>query len=148
MIWRKPASIVCVSTTSTFHGRSLSENASRSEAVSSSVRGRAASMARSRSENGFAPDVYKRQALAGLGVVTSVLIGQRMGVVLTAVGMAGTALLIPQLRRVTLVLLVLAVLVLLATPVISPPTYAKLVGETYRNLHHFTLSPYGELRCV
>jgi len=84
-------------------------------------------------------------ALAGLGVVTSVLIGQRMGVVLTAVGMAGTALLIPQLRRVTLVLLVLAVLVLLATPVISPPTYAKLVGETYRNLHHFTLSPYGEL---
>ncbi|HQT47477.1 MAG TPA: glycosyltransferase, partial [Acidocella sp.] len=36
-------------------------------------------------------------------------------------------------------------LVLAATPVISPPTYGKLVGETYRNLSHFTLSPYGEL---
>lgn len=84
-------------------------------------------------------------ALAGLGVVTAVLIGQRMGVVLSAVGLAGTALLVPQLRRVALVLVLVAGAVLLATPVISPPTYAKLVGETYVNLRHFTLSPYGEL---
>jgi hypothetical protein len=84
-------------------------------------------------------------ALAGLGVVTAVLIGQRMGVVLSAVGLAGTALLVPQLRRVTLGLVLVAGAVLLATPVISPPTYAKLVGETYVNMRHFTLSPYGEL---
>ncbi|NNM57314.1 O-antigen ligase, partial [Acidocella sp.] len=84
-------------------------------------------------------------ALAGLGVVTAVLIGQRMGVVLSAVGLTGAALLVPQLRRVALGLVLVAALVLLATPVISPPTYAKLVGETYVNLRHFTLSPYGEL---
>ncbi len=83
--------------------------------------------------------------LAALGVVTAVLIGQRMGVVLSAVGLAGTALLMPQLRRVVLLLVLVAGAVLLAAPVISPPTYAKLVGETYVNLRHFTLSPYGEL---
>ena len=83
--------------------------------------------------------------LAALGVATAVLIGQRMGVVLSAVGLAGTAVLVPQLRRLALALAVVAALVLLATPVISPPTYAKLVGETYVNLRHFTLSPYGEL---
>ena len=30
-------------------------------------------------------------------------------------------------------------------PVISPPTYAKLVHETSQNLSHFSQSPYGEL---
>ncbi len=83
--------------------------------------------------------------LAALGVVTSVLIGQRMGTIFTVLGLAGTAVFIPQLRRVAVAIVVVAVLVLLATPIISPPTYTKLVGETYRNLHHFTLSPYGEL---
>jgi len=84
-------------------------------------------------------------ALAVLGVVTSVLIGQRMGTLLTGMGLAVTALFIPQLRRAALLAAIVAAVVLVATPYISPPTYGKLVGETSHNLHHFWLSPYGEL---
>jgi O-antigen ligase len=84
-------------------------------------------------------------ALAILGVVTSILIGQRMGTLLTGLGLATAALFIPQLRRAALLAAVIAVIVLVATPYISPPTYGKLVGETSRNISHFWLSPYGEL---
>jgi len=84
-------------------------------------------------------------SLAVLGVVTSVLIGQRMGTLLTGMGLATAALFIPQLRRAALFAAVIAVTVLVATPYISPPTYGKLVGETSQNLSHFWLSPYGEL---
>ena len=37
---------------------------------------------------------------------------------------------------------------LIATPIISPPTHGKLVGETQRNFHHFAQSPYGEIFTV
>jgi hypothetical protein len=84
-------------------------------------------------------------ALAALGVVTSVLIGQRMGTMFTAIGLATSALFIRQLRRPALAAAGIAILVLLLTPLISPATHAKLVGETSRNLSHFALSPYGEL---
>jgi hypothetical protein len=84
-------------------------------------------------------------ALAILGVVTSVLIGQRMGTLLTGLGLATAALFIPQLRRAALLAAAVAIVVLVATPYISPPTYGKLVGETSHNLSHFWLSPYGEL---
>jgi len=84
-------------------------------------------------------------ALAILGVVTSVLIGQRMGTLFTAIGLATAALFIRKLRRPALAAAAIAVLVLLLTPLISPATHAKLVGETSRNLSHFALSPYGEL---
>jgi len=84
-------------------------------------------------------------ALAALAVVTQVLIGQRMGTSLTGLGLVTAALFIPQLRRVAFGVFVIAALVLVATPLISPPTHAKLVGETARNFHHFWLSPYGEL---
>ena len=84
-------------------------------------------------------------ALIALGVVTSVLIGQRMGTVFTALGLATAALFIPRLRKPALIIAGLAVAFLLLTPLISPATHAKLVGETAKNLHHFALSPYGEL---
>jgi O-antigen ligase len=84
-------------------------------------------------------------ALAAIGVVTSILIGQRMGTVFTAIGLATSALFIPRLRRPALIAAVLAGAVLLLTPLISPATHAKLVGETATNLHHFSQSPYGEL---
>jgi O-antigen ligase len=83
--------------------------------------------------------------LALIGVVTSVLIGQRMGVALTGLGVVVTALFIRQLRGIAVVIVAVAAIVIVATPVISPPTYAKLVHETSRNLSHFSLSPYGEL---
>ncbi len=83
--------------------------------------------------------------LAVIGVVTSVLIGQRMAVALTGLGVVVTALFIRQLRGIAIAIVAVAAVVVVATPVISPPTYAKLVDETSRNLGHFSLSPYGEL---
>ncbi|HVE21358.1 MAG TPA: O-antigen ligase family protein [Acidocella sp.] len=83
--------------------------------------------------------------LALIGVVTSVLIGQRMGVALTGLGVVVTALFIRQLRFIAVAIVAVAAIVIVATPVISPPTYAKLVHETSRNLSHFSQSPYGEL---
>lgn len=83
--------------------------------------------------------------LALIGVVTSVLIGQRMGVALSGLGVVVTALFIRQLRGIAVVIVAVAAIVIVATPVISPPTYAKLVHETSHNLSHFSLSPYGEL---
>jgi O-antigen ligase len=94
------------------------------------------------------PGILRRTAglaLIALGVVTSVLIGQRMGTMFTAIALATTAIFIPRLRRPALAIAALAVVVLLLTPLISPATHAKLVGETAKNLHHFALSPYGEL---
>ncbi|MDE8346257.1 MAG: O-antigen ligase family protein [Acidocella sp.] len=84
-------------------------------------------------------------ALLMLGVATSVLIGQRMGVALTGLGVVVCCLFIPRLRLAGGIAVGLGVLVLLASPVISPPTHAKLVGETTRNFSHFSQSPYGEI---
>lgn len=85
------------------------------------------------------------EALVILGVVTSVLIGQRMGTAFVLLGDACTFVLIPRLRRVAAAAIIAAGIVLLATPIISPPTHAKLVVETGRNIGHFSLSPYGQL---
>jgi O-antigen ligase len=83
--------------------------------------------------------------LAAIGVVTSVLIGQRMGTVFTGLGLVTSSLFIPRLRRPALIIAALAAAVLSLTPLISPATHAKLVGETATNLGHFSQSPYGEL---
>jgi O-antigen ligase len=87
-------------------------------------------------------------ALAVLGVVTSVLIGQRMGVLFTLMGLAGAALFLPRLRLPMAISVFVAAAVLIATPIISPPTHGKLVGETKMNLHHFSQSPYGQIFTV
>jgi O-antigen ligase len=87
-------------------------------------------------------------ALTLLGMVTAVLIGQRMCVALAGLGLAIAALYLPRLRVPLLVALAAALAVLLATPIISPTTHGKLVGETERNFHHFSQSPYGEIFTV
>ncbi len=86
--------------------------------------------------------------LAVLGVVTSVLIGQRMCVLFTAMGLVMAAFYLPRLRLPMAAALVIGIAVVIATPIISPPTHGKLVAETQRNLHHFTQSPYGEIFTV
>lgn len=83
--------------------------------------------------------------LAMLGLVTSVLIGQRMGVCLTGMGAAVAAFFLPRLRVPVIVGVIAAAVFLLAAPILSPPTYHKLVGETHTNMSHFWLSPYGQL---
>lgn len=83
--------------------------------------------------------------LAVLGLVTSVLIGQRMGLALNGMGALVAAFFLPRLRLPVAIGAVVAVVFLLLTPIISPPTYHKLVGETHTNMGHFWLSPYGQL---
>lgn len=84
-------------------------------------------------------------ALAVLGVVTSVLIGQRSPTILVALGLVTAAFFYPQLRRIAIIAGIAAVAFLAATPFISPRTYAKLIGETSRQVAHFALSPYGQI---
>jgi O-antigen ligase len=84
-------------------------------------------------------------ALLALGLATSVLIGQRMGTAFAVLGNIVMATCLPRLRRPAVVALLVAGLVLLATPLISPPTHAKLIGETAQNMGNFAQSPYGEL---
>lgn len=79
------------------------------------------------------------------GVITAVLIGQRMGVAFCVLGDITAALLIPRLRRPAMIALLAGGVTLAVTPIISPPTHGKLVGETATNMGHFTQSPYGEL---
>jgi O-antigen ligase len=83
--------------------------------------------------------------LITIGAVTAVLIGQRMGAAYALLGGVSAAVLLPRLRVPVLVGIVTAAAVLLATPVISPPTHAKLVDETAVTMEHFSRSPYGEL---
>jgi O-antigen ligase len=83
--------------------------------------------------------------LTVIGAVTVVLIGQRMGTAYMLLGGLATAFCLPRLRLPVLAAIISAGLVLLATPVISPPTHAKLVGETTVNMSDFSHSPYGEL---
>ena len=84
-------------------------------------------------------------ALAILGVVTSVLIGQRSPTILVALGLVTAAFFYPQLRRIAMIAAIAAAAFLAATPIISPRTYAKLIGETSRQVAHFALSPYGQI---
>jgi hypothetical protein len=84
-------------------------------------------------------------ALAVLGVVTSVLIGQRSPTILAILGLFTAAFFIPQLRRIAIIAVIAAAAFLAATPILSPPTYRKLIGETSRQVAHFALSPYGEI---
>lgn len=84
-----------------------------------------------------------RQALLPVGVVVMVLIGQRMPLLLTGLGLVVTALLMPQLRRLVLVAAVVLVALVAATPVVSPPTFHRLVEKFLLQMGHFATSDYG-----
>ena len=84
-------------------------------------------------------------ALAIIGLATSVLIGQRMPTLLAFLALATSALFLPRLRPAALVALVIGAAVIAATPIISPPTYHKLVVHFIAQMRHFATSPYGEL---
>jgi hypothetical protein len=87
-------------------------------------------------------------AIAIIGVITAVLIGQRMCVLFALMGLVVAAFYVRQLRIPMFISLVAAVAVLVATPIISPPTHSKLVGETKMNMTHFSQSPYGQIFTV
>jgi O-antigen ligase len=84
-------------------------------------------------------------ALAIGGVGTIVLIGQRMPLLLTLLGMVLSGLLLPRLRRLLLVCLVAGAALLAATPVISPPTWHRLVTKFTYQMEIFPDTDYGLL---
>jgi O-antigen ligase len=84
-------------------------------------------------------------ALAILALATTILIGQRMPTLLALLALAVSCLFIPRLRPAAAIAVILGAALLAATPIISPPTYAKLVLHFIYQMHRFALSPYGEL---
>jgi O-antigen ligase len=81
--------------------------------------------------------------LAGVGIM--VLIGQRMPLLLTVLGLLVTALLLPKLRPVVLVACVAGGVLIAATVVVSPPTYYRLVLKFSGQMDDFPSSAYGEI---
>jgi O-antigen ligase len=81
--------------------------------------------------------------LAGIGIM--VLIGQRMPLLLTLLGLLVTALLLPRLRPVVLAACAAGAILLAATVVISPPAYYRLVLKFSDQMDHFATSAYGEI---
>ena len=84
--------------------------------------------------------------LLGLaGVAIMVLIGQRMPLLLTFLGLFVTALLLPRLRSVVLFSLIAAGLLLAVAPAVSPPAFNRLVTKFSSQMEHFPDSPYGQI---
>ena len=84
-------------------------------------------------------------ALVLAGVVTVVLIGQRMPLLLTGLGLVVSGLLLPRLRRVALACLLAAALLVPATAIVSPPTFGHLVTRFGQQMRHFPDSDYGRI---
>ncbi len=79
------------------------------------------------------------------GVCIMVLIGQRMPMLLTLFGLLVAGLLLRRLRPVVLAAFVAGMALLAATPVISPPTYYRLVQKFSAQMEHFASSQYGQV---
>ncbi len=84
-------------------------------------------------------------ALLLSGVLIMVLIGQRMPLVLTMLGLLVVAILMPQLRLAILGATLAGLLLLAASPVVAPAAYFRLVDKFSAQLEHFSTSPYGLL---
>lgn len=83
--------------------------------------------------------------LGAIGIACMVLISQRMPVLLTILGLAVSALLLPRLRPAAIALVIIGGVVIAASPVISPQTYYRLVEKFSTQMDHFRSSPYGLL---
>jgi O-antigen ligase len=84
-------------------------------------------------------------ALLMAGTAVMVLIGQRMPLLLTGLGLVTVALLLPRLRPAMLVSVVLAGLLVAASPVIAPEAHHRLVSKFSRQMENFSTSQYGDL---
>lgn len=82
--------------------------------------------------------------LAG-AAATMVLIGQRMPVLLMGLGLAVSGLFLRRVRLPIAAALLVAASVLALTPVISPPTFHKLVLHFVEQMRDFATSNYGLL---
>jgi O-antigen ligase len=78
-----------------------------------------------------------------IAVVTMVLVGQRMPTLLLALGLCSSALLFRRFRLPVLLTITLCGVLLALTPIISPPTFAKLVVHFGQQIQHFWATDYG-----
>ncbi len=83
--------------------------------------------------------------LAAGGLVTLLLIGQRMPALLGLLGMLVCLLLLRRFRPVAIACLAAGAVLLAALPVVSPATYQKLVLHFLDQMRHFPQSPYGQI---
>ncbi len=81
--------------------------------------------------------------IAATGIV--VLIGQRMPLLLTLLGLVLTGLLLPRLRAAMLAAIVTGGVLLGASIVISPPTFHRLVVKFSAQMEDFPDSDYGRI---
>ncbi len=94
------------------------------------------------------PDLRRMAAAAALtafAVAVMVLIGQRMPVLLTVLGLLVAAVLLPRLRLPVLAALVAGGVLVAASAVVSPPTFYRLVTKFSDQMENFPASPYGLL---
>jgi hypothetical protein len=81
--------------------------------------------------------------LAGMAVI--VLIGQRMPLLLTGLGIIVAALLLRRLRPAMVLAGIVAALLIAASPVIAPSVHHRLVVKFTEQMENFSTSQYGEL---
>lgn len=79
------------------------------------------------------------------GFALMILIGQRMPLVLTLMGLLIVAVLMRELRPLVLAAAVSGAVLLAASPVVAPEAYHRLVQKFSAQLEHFAVSPYGML---
>ena len=79
------------------------------------------------------------------GVLVMVLIGQRMPLLLTGLGLVAAGLLLSRLRPMVLAASVGGLMLVGASVVVSPPTYHRLVVQFSAQMEAFPTSPYGQL---
>lgn len=84
-------------------------------------------------------------ALPLAGMCIMVLIGQRMPLLLTGLGMVVAALLLAQLRPAVLVAGIAALALVAATVIVSPPAYHRLVDKFSHQMLDFATSQYGQI---
>jgi O-antigen ligase len=84
-------------------------------------------------------------ALLLAGVSIMVLIGQRMPLMITGLGLVVAALLLPRLRPVVIAAGVAGLVLLAATPMVSPPAYHRLVLTFSTQIEDFPVTQYGQL---
>ena len=84
-------------------------------------------------------------AVTVVAMLLMVLIGQRMPLMLTGLGLVTAALLLPRLRPLVLAAGVAGLVLVAASPIVSPPTYHRLVQKFSHQMEDFPTSPYGQL---
>jgi O-antigen ligase len=77
------------------------------------------------------------------GVLLTVLIGQRMPLLLVGLGLFVTALLLPRLRPGVIAATAGAALLLSVSAVVVPPTFHRLIDKFSHQMEDFPDSPYG-----